>query len=185
MTIKSTLPGDVPLRSDEALWAAFVGGDDGALRELAGRYAHELYWYLLLSTGKPRKAGECTEGAFRQIAAYRKEFEGFSCFRAWLYAVATQSAVPATRRDEFGFQDLIDDLSRLRSDTVRSRNFFGIVDLPRGMRQPFVLVTVVGLPVEDAACVCRMTRERTMKCIAKAYRVLSRNRSFGVGASSG
>jgi DNA-directed RNA polymerase specialized sigma24 family protein len=160
---------DVDRRPDERLWEAFVGGDDQALSILERRHRVDLFWYLLLSTGKQDAAARALRSVWTLLAGFRAPYEGFGSFRAWLYAVATQNAVPATHPDTFGLTDLIDDLKRGKQSTGRSRLFFEVIDMARAERQPFLLVTFAGLTVEEAARACNFTVERTWRCLEKAY----------------
>ncbi|NLW51649.1 MAG: hypothetical protein GXY85_12530 [Candidatus Brocadiaceae bacterium] len=163
-------------RSDEQLWAAFVAGQDEALPALERRYRRELYWYLLLSTGKQDAAARALRSTWALLAGWRGAFAGFGSFRTWLYAVATQNTTPATRPETFGLTDLLDDLKRTERTTERARLFFRVVDIDRALRQPFLLATLAGLSVEDAALVCNFSVERTRHCLARAYRTMARLR---------
>jgi len=186
-------PQELEDKSDEELWAAFIAGkspaagsfaaadssaggqglaaaaSDAALNALMGRYSRALYWYLLLSTGKQDVAAQCTRDTWALLSAYRRPFRGFASFKGWLYAVATQNWVPATHPAPFGFAELLDDLKRPAHASRRPKLFFLIAELTPAERQPFLLVTVAGLPVPEAARACRFDVERTWKCLARAY----------------
>ncbi len=167
-----------PPPDDEELWASFVDGDDEALRALARRYRHELFWYLLLSTGTQQSAAEHLMNVWDILARYRRPYEGFEDFRSWLYAVATQNAVPATHPEQLGLMDLIEDLKRGQARTRRGRLFFELTDLTRPVRQPLLLVTVGGLNIDQAARACNFTRRKTEACLEKACRFLRRSGLF-------
>jgi DNA-directed RNA polymerase specialized sigma24 family protein len=164
--------------ADEDLWGAYVSGSDEALRELIARHREALYWYLLLSTGKESEAAQAVQRAWGLVAAYRRPFAGFASFKSWLYAVATQSSVPATHPDQFGLADMLDDFKRPASEARRTRLFFRLADMARAVRQPFLLVTIAGLSVGEAAKACNFTERRAFRCIEKAYRRLARDELF-------
>lgn len=164
--------------SDEDLWRAFVEGDEEALTALVERYRDELYSYLLLSTGQPRSALQHFLDIWCLVARYRREYEGFESFRSWLYAVATQNAVPATHGESFGLTDLLADIRRGEPQSRQARLFSCIRDLTRGVRQPFLLVAFVGLPLDEAAKACNFTRKRTLRRMEKACRMLARTGLF-------
>lgn len=164
--------------TDEQLWRAFVEGEDAALTALLERYREELYWYLLLSTGKQETAAQYLRNVWALLAGYRRPFEGFDCFKSWLYAAATQNAVPATHPEPFGLTDLLDDIKRGTQQSERAALFFCIRDMTRAVRQPFLLVTVAGLSVGEAAKACNFTVDRTLDSIEKAYRRLARTEPF-------
>ncbi len=169
---------------DEELWAAFVRGDDSALEALVRRHSDALYWYLLLSTGNQDSAVQCLRDVWALLVAWRRPFEGFAGFKAWLYAVATQNSVPATHPEPLGLTDLIDDMKRGPQTSRRSKLFFAIKDLSRFVRQPFLLVTVGRLTVEEAAAACNFTVDRTLSCVQKAFRWLARTDAFSTVQSS-
>jgi len=164
--------------TDEELWGAFVEGDDGALEALVDRYNGELFWYLLLSTGRQRSAAQHLFRVWDLVARYRKPHAGFGSFRAWLYAVATQNAVPAGHPEGLGLTELLDDLGRGAPTSRTAEVFFRIADMRRHLRQPFLLVTVAGLSPADAARACNFTEERTVRYVAAAYRRLAASRLF-------
>ena len=167
--------------SDEQLWGAFVRADDSALETLVDRYSSGLYWYLLLSTGNQQAAAQQAVSIWELVACYRRPFEGFGSFKSWLYAVATQNAVPAARREDLGLSGLLDDMRRSAQVSGKARTFFGIRDMVRSIRQPFLLVAVAGLTVEDAAKACNFSEERTVRSIEMACRQLGRARLSGGG----
>jgi DNA-directed RNA polymerase specialized sigma24 family protein len=160
--------------SDEELWTAFVGGDDDAVETLVERHGKGLYWYLVLSTGDQQAAAQHLLRTWELAAGYRRPFAGFRSFRAWIYAVATQNAVPATQPDVIGLADLLDDVRRSPELPGRGELFFAIRDLLRWTRQPFLLVSVVGLGIDEAARACGFTEERAVRAIDQALRQLSR-----------
>jgi DNA-directed RNA polymerase specialized sigma24 family protein len=169
---------DLQTLSDEDLWTRFVGGDDEAIGVLAGRHRDQVFWYLLLSTGKQDDAARNSRAVWALLAAWRAPYEGFGSFRSWLYAVATQNAVPATHPEMFGLGDLIDDLKRGEPESHRARVFYAIVDMTRAVRQPLLLTAVAGLTLEDAAKACNFTVERTRRCLARAYSQLAGQTAF-------
>ncbi|MHC4481453.1 MAG: RNA polymerase sigma factor, partial [Planctomycetota bacterium] len=139
-------PADEPAAtlSDDELWGAFAAGDDEPIGVLLTRYRDELYWYLLISLGKEDAAAHSLRDVWALLAAYRRPFSGFSSFRAWLYAAATQSAVPPAHPEVMGLGEFLDDLKRVPQSTRRGKLFYAVRDLKRRLRQPFLLVTLAG-----------------------------------------
>lgn len=175
-------PSDVAGDSDEGLWHAFVGGDDEAVERLAERYRDDLYWYLFLSTGDQQAAAQHLLRVWELVAKYRRPLEGFDSFRHWVYAVATQNAVPATRPDTVGLGDLLDELKRSREVSQQAGVFYALRDLLRPVRQPFLLVAVAGLTIEQAARACNFREERIIKSIDQAIAQLAPLAAFEPGA---
>ncbi len=168
-------------RSDEALWERFVDGEDSALDALVRRHEDELYTYLLLSTRSPRTALQHLLNTWEIVAGYRRPYEGFGSFRSWLYAVATQNCVPATHSDTFGLGEVLADIRRAAPADRRSKIVHRLSDLTRRIRQPVLLVGVVGLSIEDASKVCNFTRSRTIAYLERACRFLARSGLFEPG----
>ncbi len=163
---------------DAALWDAYCAGDADALRVLVGRYKDELYWYLLLSTGRPDEAARHCIQTWVLVARCAAAVEGFSSFREWLYAVATQNTVPPTHPETFGLSDLLAEVTRGRPGGERGRIMIRLIEMHRRLRQPLLLVTLAGLGVDEAARVCNYTAERTVRALDRACRVLGRSGLF-------
>ena len=164
-----------PTSGDESLWSRFIEGDEGALLTLASRYRDELYWYLLLSTGRPRTAAEGTLSVWSRMAQCRRPIEEFTSFRIWLYAVATQNVVPPTHPERFGLTDAMQELRAERPSSQREQLVLAIRDLQVSIRQPFLLLVVAGLSMEETAMCCNFTKGRTVACVEKACRRLQSN----------
>ena len=164
--------------SDEELWGAFVGGDDAALAALVERYNAELFWYLLLSTGRQHPAAQHLFRTWDLVARWRRPYTGFDSFRGWLYAVATQTAVPAGHPEGLGLTELMDDIARGQPVGRSAEVVFRIADMRRHVRQPFLLVTVAGLSIAEAAKACNFTEPNTVRRVEAAYRRLAGARLF-------
>jgi len=163
-----------PAVSDEDLWDEFVSGDAGAAEVLAERYGDELYWYLFLSMGDQQRAAQGLLRTWELACDFRRSFEPFESFRSWIYAVATQNSVPATQSDMTGLVDLLDDVRRKPVLPRRGDVFFGIRDMLRWVRQPFLLVTVAGLTVRQTAWACNFTEDKVLRALAEGCRQLGR-----------
>ena len=164
--------------SDEELWQAYVGGDDAAFAEVRRRYEGSLYWYLVLSLSSPRRAAEGLVKVMGLAAAYRLPHSGFDSLKGWLYAIATQTVVPARAGEEFGLTDLLEDLKRQPAQSKREEALRALGDLKGDLRQPLLLVTVADLSIRETTKACNCTREQTADRIEKACRVLMRSEHF-------
>ncbi|MFO8008520.1 MAG: hypothetical protein R6V05_12385 [Candidatus Brocadiia bacterium] len=167
--------GQTEVRSDEELWDAYCAGDEQALRALVGRYRDDVYWYLLLSTGRPDEAARHCIQTWVLAARHARPVEGFGSFRAWLFAVATQNTVPPTHPETFGLSDLVAEVRRGPPDSDRGRMMTRLIEMHRRLRQPLLLVTIGGLDVENAAQACNYTVERTVRALERACRMLARS----------
>ncbi len=164
--------------TDEHLYDAFVDGDDAALEALVDRHNAALFWYLFLSTGQQRTAAQHVFRTWDMVDRWRKPHDGFGSFRAWLYAVATQNSVPAGHPEGLGLTELMEDMRRAQPSGRWGETFFRIADMHRHVRQPFLLVTVAGLTIPEAARACNFTEQTTARCVETAYRRLARTRLF-------
>jgi len=163
---------------DEQLWQAYAEGDAAALRKLVDRHSSGLYWYLLLSTGQMNTSVRFLAETWCLGAYWRGPLDGFGSFREWLFAVATQNLLPPTHPEAMGLNELIDDVKRADASSRWGEVFYQLMDLRRFVRQPFLLVTVAGLGIREAARVCKFTPTLTARRVQKAYDRLARSRTF-------
>jgi RNA polymerase sigma-70 factor (ECF subfamily) len=87
--------------SDEALLAAYRQTSDRKLfSELIQRYERELYNYLRRYLGDAEQAEDVFQTACLMVHLKCDQFEPGRRFRPWLYAVATNAAIDAQRREK-------------------------------------------------------------------------------------
>jgi len=101
-TTQPRAPGDRPLaeRPDEDLLLAYrAEGDRRAFEELVRRYETELYNYLRNYLGDAQMAEDAFQATFLQVHLKCGQFEPGRRVRPWLYAVATNQAIDAQRRN--------------------------------------------------------------------------------------
>jgi len=87
-----------PPASDEALLAAFNDGDAAAFEVLLERYRRPLYNFLLRSTGDRDRAQDLTQEAFLRVVQSSASFKHQSRFSTWLYTIARNLCVDASRK---------------------------------------------------------------------------------------
>lgn len=94
------MPDDAsdPPETDEQLLARLRGGDRGVFGTLVRRYERELYGYLRRYLGDDDLADDVFQNTF--VAVFRKigQYEPGRAARPWLYAVATNQAIDALRK---------------------------------------------------------------------------------------
>lgn len=87
--------------SDEAMLAAYrQTGDSAIFRQLVGRYERELYNYLRRYLNDAELADDVFQMAFLMVHMKCDQFEPGRRFRPWLYAIATNAAIDAQRREK-------------------------------------------------------------------------------------
>lgn len=92
--------GGTPL-SDEALLAAYrQTGDRRLFEELVQRYERELYNYLRRYLGDAEQAEDVFQTACLMVHLKCDQFEPGRSYRPWLYAIATNAAIDAQRREK-------------------------------------------------------------------------------------
>jgi len=84
--------------SDEELLALFRQGTTEAFGELVHRYEGELYGYLRRYTSDSDLAEDVFQNTFLQFYTKLHQFEAGRPVRPWLYAIATNQAIDALRR---------------------------------------------------------------------------------------
>ncbi len=76
-----------------------AGGDPAAFESLVHRYERELYSYLRRYLGSAEMAEDVFQATFLQVHLKKEQFEDGRRFRPWLYAIATNQAIDAQRRN--------------------------------------------------------------------------------------
>jgi RNA polymerase sigma-70 factor (ECF subfamily) len=88
-------------RSDEELLLDFrKSGNRLAFDQLVHRYERELFSYLRRYLGDAEMAEDAFQATFLQMYLKAGQFEEGRKFRPWLYAVATNQAIDAQRKDK-------------------------------------------------------------------------------------
>ena len=95
-------PADTPDRlTDEDLLLEYrQTGDRSCFDTLVYRYERELYNYLRRYLVDGVMAEDVFQAAFLQVHLKCQQFEDGRRFRPWLYAIATNAAIHAQRRDK-------------------------------------------------------------------------------------
>ena len=90
--------GEEPV-SDEALYARFLNGDARAMTTLYDRHARALRAFAH-QRGAARP-DDIVQDAFLRVVRNAAGFQGQSKFRTWLYTIARNLCIDASRRDRF------------------------------------------------------------------------------------
>ena len=88
------------LTDEELLLRYRATGERRMFDNLVCRYERELYNYLRRYLGNAEMAEDVFQATFLLVHLKCKQFEQGRKFRPWLYAVATNSAIDAQRRDK-------------------------------------------------------------------------------------
>ena len=91
--------GDNEASDEELLLRTRCGDGAGAFESLVHRYEHDLFRYLRRYLGNVEMAEDVFQLTFLQVHLKRESFEDGRRFRPWLYAIATNQAIDAQRRD--------------------------------------------------------------------------------------
>jgi RNA polymerase sigma-70 factor (ECF subfamily) len=94
-----TSRNDLSACSDEDLLERFRRGLTEAFGTLVHRYERELYGYLRRYTGNACLADDVFQNTFIQVYLKSGQYERGRLFRPWLYAIATNQAIDAMRRN--------------------------------------------------------------------------------------
>ena len=87
--------------SDEQLISRYCkSGDRTVFSTLVSRYERELFNYLRRFLGNAEMAEDAFQGTFLQVHLKCDSFDSKRRFRPWLYAVATNQAIDAQRRNK-------------------------------------------------------------------------------------
>jgi RNA polymerase sigma-70 factor (ECF subfamily) len=87
--------------SDEALLLSYrASGDRKVFAELVNRYEREMFNYLRRYLADAEMAEDVFQATFLLVHLKCEQFEPGRRFRPWLYAVATNAAIDAQRRNK-------------------------------------------------------------------------------------
>lgn len=157
--------------SDEALMERFAKGDAKALGTLYDRHARALKAFVL-QQGAARP-DDVVQDAFVRIVRNPGGFQGQAKFRTWLYTIARNLCIDASRRDKFRAGPSLDapmgedgptlgeriasddpgaDASRALADAqFKAAYEAALAKLPAEQREVFVLREVSGLGFAEIA----------------------------------
>ncbi len=81
--------------ADEALVAAFKGGDVRTFDALFARYGPLIFGYIYRSVGDPALAEELTQDVFLKAFLHLRRTATETTFKAWIYCIATTTCLDA------------------------------------------------------------------------------------------
>jgi len=83
--------------ADEALVAAFKGGDVRTFDALFTRYGQPIFGYVYRSVGDPALAEDLTQEVFLKAFLHLRRTTADTSFKAWIYRIATTTCIDAHR----------------------------------------------------------------------------------------
>lgn len=95
----SKLSGNDDVSDEELILRARRGDGEPAFESLVHRYERDLFSYLRRYLGSVEMAEDVFQLTFLQVHLKRESFEQGRRFRPWLYAIATNQAIDAQRRE--------------------------------------------------------------------------------------
>jgi RNA polymerase sigma-70 factor (ECF subfamily) len=158
-------------RTDEELLAAYQQGDTGAFELLLRRHRAPLFSFLVRMLGDREKAEDLAQEAFLRIVKGAQAWEHRARFQTWLFTIARNLCVDASRRDRFRRADSLDqtgpddepamvesipgreiDPSRgAQSARLRPLLQKALLGLPSEQREVFILREQAGVPFKEIA----------------------------------
>ena len=110
-----------PTWTDDELLARFRSGQRDAFGDLVRRYEGELFGYLRRYLGDAELAADVFQNTFLLVFTKAHQFESGRPFRPWLYAIATNQAIDATRRQARHNAVRLDDATEALADGESSQ----------------------------------------------------------------
>ncbi|HEX9577637.1 MAG TPA: RNA polymerase sigma factor [Myxococcales bacterium] len=158
-------------RTDEELLAAFQQGDVGAFEALLRRHRAPLFTFLLRMLGDRERAEDLAQETFLRIVKGAAAWEQRARFQTWLYTIARNLCVDASRRDKFrrtgsldetgpdGDPPLVDSVPGREAapdrgaESARLRPVLqkALLSLPAEQREVFILREQAGMPFKEIA----------------------------------
>jgi RNA polymerase sigma-70 factor (ECF subfamily) len=171
---RANVKPDSPLSDEELLVRYSQSGEREHFAVLVHRYERELFNYLHRYLGDAQAAEDAFQAAFLQVHLKCSQFEEGRKFRPWLYAIATNQAIDARRRDKHrrmisldrpmatddgGSAQLLDLLvsdAPLPSQHLSEEERLtwltqALQELPEYLRQPLTLIYFQDLSYREAA----------------------------------
>jgi RNA polymerase sigma-70 factor (ECF subfamily) len=152
-------------RADEAVVAAFKGGDVRTFDALFARYSQPIFGYVYRSVGDPALAEELTQEVFLKAFLHLRRTATETTFKAWIYRIATTTCIdahraaarrPAPVRDEEALARMADRAAgdpeqRLIQREQRHAVRRTLDALPAHYRQALILRQLQGSPTRRSA----------------------------------
>ena len=127
-----------------------------AFEELVRDHQADVYRLALRFVRDPPTAEDVTQEAFVHAFRSLRRFRGGSKFSTWLFRITRNCAVDAIRRRErrrsYERAALAPDIP-IQEPSLRAALEEAIEDLPADLREPFVLIEVLGLSYAEASVV--------------------------------
>ncbi len=158
-------------KTDEELLAEFQQGDAGAFERLLRRHRRPLYTFFVRMLGDRSRAEDLAQEAFLRIVKGAAAWEHRARFQTWLYTIARNLCVDASRRDRFRRADSLDAQDGedgppvvetvpsggpspdRAAESARMRPLLqrALLELPAEQREVFVLREQAGVPFKEIA----------------------------------
>jgi RNA polymerase sigma-70 factor (ECF subfamily) len=144
--------------TDEVLMERFIDGDATAFDALFSRHAPTVRAYLQRLTGSSAAADDLTQVTFVSVVKGRGRFQRGAKVKPWLYAIATNAARDAGRRQKF--EAVTDEgvLPEQEADGAPLRDFGlekavknALAQLPEAQREAILLHRFEGLSFAEIA----------------------------------
>ena len=140
-------------RTDEELIAAYRHGDAGAFELLLRRHGAPLFTFLVRMLGDKERAEDLAQETFLRIVKGAQAWEQRARFQTWLFTIARNLCVDASRRDRFRRTESLDaqgpDDEPAMVDSVPGHE----IDPARGAQsarlRPLLQKALLGLPPEQ------------------------------------
>ena len=171
-------------RTDESLMLAYRAGEAAAFHELVRRHRGPVFNFLVRQVGDRARAEDLLQEAWLKVVRSAASYETRAKFTTWLYTIARNLCVDASRRDRYRAADSLDQVGtvggdeRALSERVAARGASpergahggqlrqaieaALARLPEEQREVFLLREYSGVAFKDIAEVTG-TPENTVK----------------------
>lgn len=165
-----------PLREPEPdIVARARGGDLGAFEELVRTHQADVYRLALKLVRDRPTAEDVTQEAFLRAFRSFRRFRGQAKFSTWMFRITRNCAVDAIRRRERlrrTDREAVADEEIHPDPSLRAGLERAIASLPQELREPFVLIEVMGLSYAEASKVLSVVGGTLKSRMHRARRLL-------------
>lgn len=130
-----------------------AGGNLAAFEELVRASQADLYRFVLHLVADREAAADVTQEAFLRAFRSLRRFRGDAKFTTWLYRIARNCAVDHIRRAarQRRLAERAPGEAVAEDPSLRLALSAAVAGLPPDLREPFVLIEIMGLTYREAA----------------------------------
>jgi RNA polymerase sigma-70 factor (ECF subfamily) len=169
-------PADKVQEPDPQLVVAARGGDLGAFEQLVRRYQGDVWRLAFHLVRDDGMADDVTQDAFVRAFRFLRRYRADAKFSTWLFTITRNCAMDELRRA--ARRTRTKRRAEIEADTVATEHGISIevkdavAALPMDLREPIVLIDMLGVPYKEAARMLRVPEGTVKSRVHRARELL-------------